>query len=84
MTCEVFSLIKIYLSKNIFEEIFRLNLIKMPSNNRGKNLHKIIEDYSDHSTILGLFYVFQKNQTFAGRIFWALVVATMTILGAYW
>ena len=44
----------------------------------------IIKDYSGYSTIQGIVYIFQDNQTTFGKIFWSLVVFLMILLGCYW
>ena len=44
----------------------------------------LLLDYTDRSTIQGLNYIFNPDQTWIGRIFWTLVVAFMLILGLYW
>ena len=42
---------------------------------------KVLEDYSEYSTIQGLVYIFQRRQTLVGRIFWIFVVLVMLSLG---
>jgi hypothetical protein len=50
----------------------------------GKETFEIVKDYSEYSTIQGVLYIFQTNQTTFGKIFWISVVAFMFILGAFW
>ena len=42
---------------------------------------KVLEDFSEYSTIQGLVYIFQRRQTLVGRIFWIFVVLVMLSLG---
>ena len=44
----------------------------------------IVRDYSEYSTIQGVIYLFQSNQSQCGRMFWILVIISMLILGTYW
>ena len=44
----------------------------------------IIKDYSEYSTVQGIIYIFQDNQTTFGKIFWSSVVSLMILLGCYW
>ena len=46
--------------------------------------YDIVQDYSEYSTIQGVIYIFQKQQTACGKIFWSLVVFLMLALGTYW
>jgi hypothetical protein len=48
------------------------------------NLYNIFKDYSEHSTIQGVIYIFQTNQTQVGKVFWSIVTIAMIILGTYW
>ena len=50
----------------------------------GKETYDIVKDYSEYSTIQGIIYIFQTNQTTFGKIFWIAVVASMVLLGTYW
>ena len=47
-------------------------------------MFEVIRDYSEYSSIQGLIYIFQSNQTMIGKLFWILVVVLMLMLGAYW
>jgi hypothetical protein len=38
----------------------------------------------EYSSIQGVIYIFQTNQTLCGRLFWILVVTLMLMLGSYW
>ena len=49
-----------------------------------RKTYDIVRDYSEYSTIQGVIYLFQSNQTQCGRMFWLLVVIAMLILGTYW
>ena len=55
---------------------------KKPS--QGKEMYNIIQDYSEYSTIQGVIYIFQRNQTQLGKVFWSLVIIVMLVLGTYW
>jgi len=55
---------------------------KQPS--QGARVYNIIQEYSEYSTIQGVLYIFQTNQTQVGRIFWSLVIFAMLLLGTYW
>ena len=55
---------------------------KKPS--QGKEMYNIIQDYSEYSTIQGVIYIFQTNQTQLGKVFWSLVILAMLVLGTYW
>jgi len=50
----------------------------------GKEMYNIIQDYSEYSTIQGVIYIFQRNQTQIGKVFWSLVIIAMLGLGTYW
>ena len=50
----------------------------------GKEMYNIIQDYSEYSTIQGVIYIFQRNQTQIGKVFWSLVIIAMLALGTYW
>jgi amiloride-sensitive sodium channel len=50
----------------------------------GKETYDIVKDYSEYSTIQGIVYIFQTNQTTFGKIFWISVVTFMVLLGGYW
>ena len=50
----------------------------------GKETYDIVKDYSEYSTIQGIIYIFQTNQTTFGKIFWIAVVTFMVLLGTYW
>jgi hypothetical protein len=55
------------------------------SSSQGKyKLYNIFKDYSEHSTIQGVIYIFQTNQTQVGKVFWSIVIIAMIILGTYW
>jgi hypothetical protein len=49
-----------------------------------KGTYKIIKDYSEYSTIQGILYIFQENQSIFGKIFWIAVVLLMLLLGTFW
>ena len=49
-----------------------------------KQISNVVKDYSEYSSIQGLIYIFQSNQTIVGRLFWILVVILMLMLGSYW
>jgi len=49
-----------------------------------KESFNIIKDYSEYSTVQGIIYIFQTNQTTFGKIFWSTVVFLMIVLGCYW
>ena len=49
-----------------------------------KEALKIVKDYSEYSSVQGVIYIFQANQTLLGRMFWILVVVLMLMLGSYW
>ena len=49
-----------------------------------RETYDIVRDYSEYSTIQGVIYLFQSNQTKCGKMFWLLVVIGMLILGTYW
>ena len=51
---------------------------------RRHEMFEVIRDYSEYSSIQGLIYIFQSNQTIIGKLFWVLVVVLMLMLGAYW
>ena len=51
---------------------------------QGKEMYNIIQDYSESSTIQGVVYIFQKNQTLYGKVFWLLVILGMLSLGTLW
>jgi hypothetical protein len=55
---------------------------KQPS--QGVRVYNIIQEYSEYSTIQGVLYIFQTNQSQIGRIFWSLVIFAMLLLGTYW
>ncbi len=38
----------------------------------------------EYSSIQGVIYIFQANQSLCGRLFWILVVILMLMLGSYW
>ena len=50
----------------------------------GKEAYDIVKDYSEYSTIQGILYIFQPNQTTFGKIFWIAVVIFMIVLGTFW
>ena len=50
----------------------------------GKEMYNIVKDYSEYSTIQGVVYIFQTNQTQIGKFFWSLVIIAMLALGTYW
>jgi hypothetical protein len=50
----------------------------------GREAFEIFKDYSEYSTIQGILYIFQPNQTTFGKIFWIAVVVFMFMLGAFW
>jgi hypothetical protein len=58
------------------------SLEKPPS--QGKEMYNTIKDYSEYSTIQGVVYIFQSNQTQFGKVFWSLVIIAMLALGTYW
>ena len=49
-----------------------------------KGTYKIIKDYSEYSTIQGIIYIFQDNQSTIGKLFWIAVVLLMLMLGTFW
>jgi len=49
-----------------------------------KEALRIVKDYSEYSSVQGVIYIFQANQTLLGRMFWILVVVLMLMLGSYW
>jgi hypothetical protein len=55
---------------------------KQPS--QGAKIYSIIQEYSEYSTIQGVLYIFQINQSQVGRIFWSFVILAMLLLGTYW
>jgi hypothetical protein len=62
-----------------------LKISRDKSSLQGKNnLYNIFKDYSEHSTIQGVIYIFQTNQTQVGKVFWSIVTIAMIILGTYW
>ncbi len=50
----------------------------------GREAYGIIKEYSEYSTIQGVIYIFQTNQSTFGKIFWIAVVIFMIMLGIYW
>ena len=58
------------------------SLEKPPS--QGKEMYNTIKDYSEYSTIQGVVYIFQSNQTQFGKVFWSMVIIAMLALGTYW
>ena len=44
----------------------------------------IVRGYSEFSTVAGFVYIFMRDQTTFGKIFWTTVVILMLTLGAYW
>ena len=50
----------------------------------GSSAAKIFLDYTVHSTIQGLIYLFISYQTKFGKAFWSLVLILMLTLGLYW
>jgi len=46
-----------------------------------KDMMRHLADYSEYSTIQGLVYIFQRRQTWFGRIFWIIIVLVMLSLG---
>ena len=51
---------------------------------QGQSLFDVISEYSEYSTIQGVIYIFQSNQTQIGKVFWILVITSMLSLGTYW
>jgi hypothetical protein len=49
-----------------------------------KNFGRIIQEYSDYSTIAGVLYIFSSSQSKAGRIYWIIWTSLLVGLGAYW
>ena len=49
-----------------------------------KEIVHIINEYSGYSTIQGIVYIFQTDQSLAGRLVWISNVASMILLGGYW
>jgi hypothetical protein len=58
------------------------SLEKPPS--QGKEMYNTFKDYSEYSTIQGVVYIFQSNQTQFGKVFWSMVIIAMLALGTYW
>jgi len=58
------------------------SLEKPPS--QGKEMYNTIKDYSEYSTIQGVVYIFQSNQSQFGKVFWSMVIIAMLALGTYW
>ena len=54
------------------------------SKGQAKEALAIVKDYSEYSSVQGVIYIFQANQTIIGRVFWILVVVLMLMLGTYW
>ena len=46
-----------------------------------KKLLDTIRSYSEYSTIQGIIYIFQSNQSLAGKIFWIFIVSLFLYLG---
>ena len=59
-------------------------ILEKKQSSQQTKIYKIIQEYSEHSTIQGLLYIFQTNQSQVGRIFWSLVIFAVIFLGAYW
>ena len=51
---------------------------------QGQSLFDVISEYSEYSTIQGVIYIFQSDQSQTGKLFWLLVIISMLILGTYW
>jgi hypothetical protein len=67
---------------NLENHKFKYSLQKPPS--KGKEMYSTIKDYSEYSTIQGVIYIFQTNQTQIGKVFWSMVIIAMLALGTYW
>ena len=59
-------------------------LIEGKQQSQKNEMYNIVQEYSEYSTIQGVLYIFQRNQSQFGRIFWTLVIIAMLILGTYW
>ena len=71
----------------LFQNRKKPSTIKMKKDNKSQlknETYGIVQDYSEYSTIQGVIYIFQKQQTACGKIFWSLVVFLMLALGTYW
>jgi hypothetical protein len=67
---------------NLEKHKSKYSLEKPPS--QGKEMYSTIKDYSEYSTIQGVIYIFQTNQTQIGKVFWSMVIIAMLALGTYW
>ncbi len=47
----------------------------------GSIMRNIIQNYSEISSIQGVVYIFQNQQTLVGRLFWIAVIVLMLTLG---
>jgi hypothetical protein len=47
-------------------------------------VYKLVQDYSEYSTIQGIHYIFRLKQSEIGIFFWILVVLGMASLGMFW
>jgi hypothetical protein len=63
----------------------KMNIPKLDEKpSRGQEIYEIVKDYSEYSTIQGVIYIFQSNQTQVGKFFWTIVIIGMVALGTYW
>ena len=56
----------------------------LQNSSKVRAMFDIICEYSEYSTIQGVIYIFQSNQTQIGKLFWILVIVSMMVLGVYW
>jgi len=49
-----------------------------------KEVYKLVQEYSEYSTIQGIHYIFRSKQSKIGIFFWILVVLGLSSLGMFW
>ena len=59
-------------------------LVNKKTHSQHKAMYNILKEYSEYSTIQGVVYIFQRNQTQFGKVFWSMVIIAMLTLGMYW
>ncbi len=51
---------------------------------RWKRAEDIIQEYAEYSTIAGVIYIYMKDQTWFGKLYWKIWILLLFVLGTYW
>lgn len=51
---------------------------------RWRRAEYIIEEYAEYSTIAGVIYIYMKDQTWFGKLYWKIWILLLFVLGTYW